>query len=152
MDGPTALLRGLRGISLEDKASSGTPLNSQELLGRYKSYHNELQEDQATRREQFKGAGPSSMLRHPRYHQRNKLVSMKDRSTADLSISHDGDYAIAVVQAFQEDHGQSSTPLIDDGEGEPIHEPQCGDKGFDNDELLKVLGVPVVNPHSRDPV
>ncbi|MCJ1479434.1 hypothetical protein MMC13_008120 [Lambiella insularis] len=53
-----------------------------------------------------------------------------ERRVADLSISHDGSYAIAVCMALDEDWEESNHAVIDSGEGESIHEPQWGDQGF----------------------
>lgn len=49
--------------------------------------------------------------------------------SANLSISHDGDYAIAVVQALDQDVAEEPPDLVDDGEHAPIHVPARGDKG-----------------------
>jgi hypothetical protein len=48
---------------------------------------------------------------------------------ADVSISHDGDYAIAVVQALDV-QSPPTQKLSDDGRGKPIHVPRAGDLGF----------------------
>ena len=61
---------------------------------------------------------------------RRSLVKEEDRQLADLSISHDGDYAVAVCMAVGEEYEADSTVLVDNGEGDPIHEPEWGDKGF----------------------
>ena len=60
---------------------------------------------------------------------RKLLVKEDDRRLADISISHDGKYAVAVCMALDEqDNGLD--PVVDDGSGEPIHEPEWGDKGW----------------------
>ena len=61
---------------------------------------------------------------------RHLLAKEEDRQIADLSISHDGDYATAVCLALDEEQEQIAGPIIDTGEGEPMHEPQWGDRGF----------------------
>lgn len=64
---------------------------------------------------------------------RPKLVRPEDRQTADLSISHDGEYAVALVQAIVDPSSENNIDLEtieDDGNGEPIHQPQFGDAGF----------------------
>jgi len=61
---------------------------------------------------------------------RRLLIEEEDRQLADLSISHDGEYAIAVCMALDEAPGRYPEPFIDDGTGEPIHEPEWGDHGF----------------------
>ena len=63
---------------------------------------------------------------------RYKKINMEERQLADLSISHDGEYAFAVVQALDVvlDDTQPLKVIKDDGAGDPIHEPQHGDRGF----------------------
>ena len=60
-------------------------------------------------------------------------MKMEDRRLADVTISHEGQYAIAVCQALDELHVQDSTPIIDTSNGEPLHEPQYGDQGFESE-------------------
>ena len=69
-----------------------------------------------------------STLRHSI--DRRHLVKEEDKQLADLSISHDGDYAIAVCMALDEGIDEHTEPCIDDGTGEAIHEPEWGDEGF----------------------
>lgn len=57
----------------------------------------------------------------------------EERQTAELNISHDGDYAVAVCLALDEASKEKEgdgEPIVDDGSGEPIHEPIWGDRGF----------------------
>ena len=63
---------------------------------------------------------------------RHKSVRMEDRQLADLSISHDGDFAVAVVQALDEPLPNHSKPelVVDDGQGRPMHAQQVGDEGY----------------------
>lgn len=66
---------------------------------------------------------------------------MSERQIARLSISHDGEYAIAVVQAFDESSAlPSSIPIMDKGYGDPIHEPLIGDVGYDTYDLDAAIG------------
>ena len=104
----TAITRGLRGAPLQRntttrKLLSGTDGSSSE-------------------------ADTSETL--PLRHRRRLLIQEEDRQLADLSISHDGEYAIAVCLALDEVCGEDPEPIIDDGTGEPIHEPEWGDVGF----------------------
>jgi hypothetical protein len=65
---------------------------------------------------------------------RRRKIHMHERQLADLSISHDGEYAFAVVQVLNEvntDTGEDPAVIVDDGTGESIHEPELGDLGFD---------------------
>ncbi len=63
---------------------------------------------------------------------RRRLVQEEDRQIAELSISHDGPYVIAVCMALDEEATdyRSVAPIVDDGSGEPVHEPSWGDKGW----------------------
>lgn len=61
---------------------------------------------------------------------RQLLTTQEERRVADLSISHDGNYAVAVCMALNEDWEETPPPVIDSGEGKSIHEPQLGDLGF----------------------
>lgn len=65
------------------------------------------------------------------YYERRSKVEESDRQIADLSLSHDGNNAIAVCMAFDEP-SRSIKPerVIDDGKWLPIHEPQWGDEGW----------------------
>ena len=55
----------------------------------------------------------------------------EDRQIAEVSISHDGDYAVATCLAVDEPAKQTyNWPLIDDGSGDPIHEPAWADDGW----------------------
>ena len=77
------------------------------------------------------------------FFERSMLYREEDQQVAELSLSHDGDYAVAVCMALDElsntDYTQSF--ITDDGSGDPIHEPEWGDRGFldalDYDELKK---------------
>ena len=111
MNGPTATKRGLRVLNLHsDKAAS-----------------EEHYKDPTAQ------ALPSSFI-----YQRRRLVRHEERQKADLSISHDGNYAFAVCLALSDGTGSDERdlePLIDSGEGEPIHEPEWGDVGFESQEV-----------------
>jgi hypothetical protein len=63
-------------------------------------------------------------------YQRRALVREEDRRLADLSISHDGSYAVAVCMALDETHDLPKEITVDNGEGDPVHEPEWGDLGF----------------------
>ena len=62
---------------------------------------------------------------------RGSRVKDSDRQVAEINISHDGEYAIAMCMAF--DPPTSLVPektVVDQGEGLPLHEPQWGDEGW----------------------
>ena len=66
---------------------------------------------------------------------------MSQRQIARLSISHDGDYATAVVQAWdQPGKLPTGSESIDHGDGDPIHEPYIGDDGYDTYDLVAAMG------------
>lgn len=63
---------------------------------------------------------------------RRVRIADEDRQLTDLSISHDGGYAIAVCMALDEevDNAQEKSVIIDDGSGDPLHEPEWADEGW----------------------
>ncbi|MCJ1387331.1 hypothetical protein MMC18_000173 [Xylographa bjoerkii] len=61
---------------------------------------------------------------------RQLLVREEDKRLADVSISHDGEYATAVCLAMDEEMEEILEPIVDSGNGEPMHEPKWGDRGF----------------------
>ncbi len=74
------------------------------------------------------GTGPTTKM----FVLRKRLVREEERQIAELSISHDGPYIVAVCMALDEDvkNSGSHVHLVDDGSGEPMHEPSWGDKGW----------------------
>ena len=79
-------------------------------------------------------AGVATSYPNKEIFRRRRLILDEERQEADLSISHDGDYAIAVCLALDEEVdsiGHENKPVLDDGKGEPIHEPEYGDAGFE---------------------
>ena len=62
---------------------------------------------------------------------RYKRIKVRDRQEADVTISHDGEYVVAFVQALDEPLPNSGETeiIIDDGEGPQMHEPLAGDRG-----------------------
>ena len=67
-----------------------------------------------------------------RFFKRRARIADEDRQLADVSISHDGKYAVAVCIALDEktDNVQLKPPIIDDGTTNPLHEPEWGDEGW----------------------
>ncbi|MCJ1284491.1 hypothetical protein MMC26_003823 [Xylographa opegraphella] len=61
---------------------------------------------------------------------RQVMIKEEDKRLADVSISHDGEYATAVCLALDEEIEEVLEPLADFGDGDPLHEPQWGDRGF----------------------
>ncbi|KAL9103156.1 MAG: hypothetical protein Q9163_001761 [Psora crenata] len=67
----------------------------------------------------------------PVYYARRSKVNESDRQVADVNISHDGKYAVAVAMAVDEPVSDAKGEhIMDDGEGLPKHEPQWGDEGW----------------------
>ena len=65
------------------------------------------------------------------HYYRRSRVKESDRQIAEINISHDGDYAIAVCIAFDPpDSIVQEKTIVDNGEGLPLHEPQWGDEGW----------------------
>ncbi|KAL8759295.1 MAG: hypothetical protein Q9184_003658 [Pyrenodesmia sp. 2 TL-2023] len=68
---------------------------------------------------------------------RRARIKEEEQQIAEISISHDGDYSAAVCMALDEPlEGKDAVEyIVDDGVGEPLHEPEWGDKGWlDSDE------------------
>ena len=61
---------------------------------------------------------------------RKLLVKEEERQLVDASISHDAGYAVAVCLAAIGPGELDAASVVDDGYGEPIHEPEWGDVGF----------------------
>ena len=70
---------------------------------------------------------------------RRRKIQESDRQIAEINISHDSDYAVAVCMAFDSANPHSEgRRIVDDGTGPPMHEPQWGDEGwFRQDAILK---------------
>lgn len=117
MDSQIAVSRGIRGFSPErpDEALPvGSSVSGQLVDGNF-----------------IPGRGPGMK----EFVLRKGLVKMDDRQMAELSISHDGSYVIAVCMALDEEAKDSESPpyLADNGSGDPIHEPIWGDRGWLNE-------------------
>ena len=77
-----------------------------------------------------------------RTHQRRSRVAMQDRREADASLSHDGEYAVAVCQALDEAAETAAECITDNGQGQPLHEPEYGDLGFADSSADELVGPP----------
>ena len=73
---------------------------------------------------------------------RKARIKDDDQQAAEISISHDGDYAVAVCMALDEKSDaidpswKSLQCIVDDGSGNPFHEPEWGDSGYFEDGKL----------------
>ena len=65
------------------------------------------------------------------YIERRARVDESERRVAEISISHDGDAAVAVCMAFDQSFPERKMEdIFDDGSSLPFHEPQWGDEGW----------------------
>lgn len=105
MDERVAAFRGLRGLGRKSKNLDKGPLDD----------------------DAFKEAKEA----HAGTFIRRRKIKITERQAAEINISHDGDYAVAVCMALD---APGSYPegrrIVDDGTGEAIHEPQWGDDGW----------------------
>lgn len=117
MDESVAQIRGLRGYG--DNYSKSRRADSISGPCVYGAMHNG----------NFQETEPSAGKRFP---VRRLKIKAAERQVAEVSISHDGDYAVAVCMAVDEipvdPSGQSL--IIDDGSSNSIHEPEWGDEGW----------------------
>lgn len=78
-----------------------------------------------------------------RFFKRRLRIQAEERQMAQVSISHDGDYATAVCIALDEPFVRKDEQsfIIDDGSGDSLHEPEWGDTGWlmSQDELELAL-------------
>lgn len=63
--------------------------------------------------------------------ERKRRALLGECRFADVSISHEGDYAVAICQALDEHLDLEKDFVVDWGDGPPIHEPEHGDRDFD---------------------
>lgn len=100
-----AALRGLRGFSKKSKELFKGPLD-----------------DDAMQEAKQTTAGTFT---------RRRKVKMTERQVAEINISHDGDYAVAVCMALDSPgFNPEGRLIVDHGIGEAIHEPEWGDEGW----------------------
>lgn len=78
---------------------------------------------------------------HTPFFTRRSLVKDEERQIAELSIAHENSVAVAICMALNhpsEEMAARLESIIDDGSGEPIHEPAWGDRGFIMAGAIKV--------------
>ncbi|KAL2047053.1 hypothetical protein N7G274_001072 [Stereocaulon virgatum] len=116
-------LRGLRGFHIQ----------SQELPKSGSVYDNEMSEELQHQDQQ-------TQTTKRRHFDRRTKVNESDRQIAEINISHDGDYAVAICMAFDPPGGQKRVQILsDNGRGNPKHEPQWGDEGWFDPHQEKVV-------------
>lgn len=72
------------------------------------------------------------------YYERRSKVKGTERQVAEVNISHDGNFAVAVCMALDQPGPEvEAQRIVDDGEGLPIHEPQWGDEGWLDRDLVR---------------
>lgn len=65
------------------------------------------------------------------FYLRKAKIKDEDQQIAEISISHDNGYAVAICMALVEgSHSKNRSQIVDDGLGEPLHEPEWGDVGY----------------------
>lgn len=110
-----ARLRGLRGFGFKNYGLHKRALMCKDEL------HKEVQNSE------------DGSVHSGAHYYRQSRVKESDRQVAEISISHDGDYAVAMCMAFDPTGStvQEKTEIIvDKGAGLPLHEPQWGDEGW----------------------
>ena len=108
-----ATIRGLRGFGLHNRGlDKGVSVRKYEL-------HKQAQDSM------------DRMVHRTSYFHRRSRIKESDRQVAEISISHDGDYAVAMCMAFDPPGSAvREKTIVDQGEGSPLHEPQWGDEGW----------------------
>ncbi|KAL8905518.1 MAG: hypothetical protein Q9207_002579 [Kuettlingeria erythrocarpa] len=63
---------------------------------------------------------------------RRARIRDEEQQIAEISISHDGEYSVAVCMALDEPSQEKKVVkyIVDDGVGEPLHQPEWGDRGW----------------------
>lgn len=63
---------------------------------------------------------------------RRARIREEEQQIAEISISHDGEYSVAVCMALDEPSEEKNVVeyIVDDGVGEPLHQPEWGDQGW----------------------
>ena len=81
-----------------------------------------------------------------KYRCRRAKIKEEVQHFAEISISHEREYAVAVCMVLDEEEAGSDIEyVVDDGTGEPLHEPLWGDEGFLSDELLPCFDRPHIS-------
>lgn len=108
-----ATRRGLRGFGLQNHWLCKGPLMTRDELRKDVQDMEESEVDKGI------------------HYYRKALIKASDRQVAEVNISHDGDYAVAMCLAFDPpDSTLSEKTIVDTGEGISLHEPQWGDEGW----------------------
>ena len=116
METRVAISRGLAGFSSDKPDGYTRPGSSETISGEILDGHF------------VPGTGPNTRM----FVSRKRLVKEEERQVAELSISHDGPYVVAVCMALDEEVKDSGSLgyVIDDGSGDPMHEPEWSDRGW----------------------
>lgn len=108
-----ATVRGLRGFAVKNYGLHKGALMSKDEI------HKEVQDSE-----------DEKVHRGTHYYRRSR-VNESDRQVAEINISHDGDYAVAMCMAFDPPGSTvSEKTIVDKGEGLALHDPQWGDEGW----------------------
>ena len=119
MDESVAKIRGLRGYGPNHSKNRRADFQSGPCV--YGTIHdNSFQETKPSDGKRF-------LIRRLR-------IKAAERQVAEVSISHDGDYAVAVCMAVDEPvlpvNPSEQSMIIDDGSNDSIHELEWGDEGW----------------------
>ena len=116
-------LRGLRGFHIQSQ-----------VLPKSGSVHD------AEMSEELQHQDQQTWSTKRRHFDRRTKVNESDRQVAEINISHDGDYAVAICMAFDPPGVQTRVQILsDNGRGNPKHEPQWGDEGWFDPHQEKVV-------------
>lgn len=121
-DPKVAMLRGLRGFRGNEEGSGAKYMGLE-----HKDQFAPIEPGHLSFRERLQSSPIRSSLL------RRELVKDEDRQIAELSIAHEKSVAVAVCMAWRNPNEERIGPLksvVDDGSGQPIHEPAWGDQGF----------------------
>ncbi|KAL9586419.1 MAG: hypothetical protein Q9212_000934 [Teloschistes hypoglaucus] len=81
---------------------------------------------------------------HPAHRLQSRRARMTDREQqiAEVSISHEAEYAVAVCMALDDPIPPRADAgyIVDDGTGEPLHEPKWGDAGWFEEQNPEIAG------------
>ena len=113
MSSRVATRRGLRGFGLQNNGLCKGPLMTRDEL-----------------RKDVQDLEESEVDKGIHYYRRARIKA-SDRQVAEINISHDGDYAVAMCMAFDPPGSTfREQKIVDRGEGVSLHEPQWGDEGW----------------------
>ena len=122
MDERVAQLRGLRGFGYQSLNLSKSELLTN--MERNLRVQSKTTGDQVPEGAAMKSGGKQ-------FYKRRAKIDESQRQVAQISITHDGDMAVAVCMASDEPSpAKEPKSIVDDGTSPPMHEPQWADDDF----------------------